>query len=49
MILAKVMGTVVSSHKEQRLEGLKFLILQNVDLDGQPTGGFVCCVAVPGR
>ncbi|MDO9548826.1 MAG: EutN/CcmL family microcompartment protein [Candidatus Marinimicrobia bacterium] len=41
MILAKVMGTVVSSHKEPRLEGLKFLILQNVDLDGQTTGGFV--------
>ena len=41
MILAKVMGTVVSSQKEQRLDGLKFLILQNVDLNGQPTGGFV--------
>jgi len=41
MILAKVIGTVVSSQKEQRLDGLKFLILQGVDLDGQPTGGFV--------
>jgi microcompartment protein CcmK/EutM len=41
MILAKVMGTVVSSQKEQRLEGLKFLILQNVDLEGQATGSFV--------
>jgi len=41
MILAKVIGTVVSSQKEQSLEGLKFLILQGVDLDGQPIGGFV--------
>lgn len=41
MILAKVMGTVVSSQKEQRLEGLKFLILQGVDMNGQPNGGFV--------
>ena len=41
MILAKVLGTVVASQKEASMEGLKFLTLQQVDLDGKPTGGFV--------
>jgi microcompartment protein CcmK/EutM len=41
MVLAKVVGTVVSTQKEQRIEGLKFLILQQVDLDAKSTGGFV--------
>lgn len=41
MNLAKVTGTVVSSRKEQSMEGLKFLILQQVNLDGKNDGGFV--------
>jgi len=41
MILAKVVGTVVSTQKEARLEGLKFLLLQQVDLDGNSSGAFV--------
>ena len=31
MVLAKVIGTVVSSHKEPRLEGIKFLLLEKID------------------
>ncbi|MDX9848284.1 MAG: EutN/CcmL family microcompartment protein [Tenuifilaceae bacterium] len=31
MILAKVVGTVVSSHKEQKMEGMKFLLLEKID------------------
>lgn len=41
MILAKVVGTVVASQKEPSMEGLKFLVLQQVGLDGQEAGGFV--------
>lgn len=41
MILAKVVGTVVSTHKEKSMEGLKFLVLQQVDLDGSDIRGFV--------
>ncbi len=41
MLLAKVVGTVVSTRKEASMDGLKFLLLQQVDLDGQPKGGFV--------
>jgi microcompartment protein CcmK/EutM len=31
MLLARVMGTVVSTRKEQRIEGIKFLLLEKVD------------------
>lgn len=41
MVLAKVVGTVVSTRKEQSMEGLKFLVLQQVNLDGKDHGGFV--------
>ncbi len=41
MNLAKVVGTVVSTRKEQSMEGLKFLVLQNVDLNGKPKDGFI--------
>ncbi len=41
MILAKVVGTVVATQKESSMDGLKFLTLQQVDLEGKATGGFV--------
>jgi microcompartment protein CcmK/EutM len=31
MVLAKVVGTVVSSHKAQKIEGIKFLLLEKID------------------
>lgn len=41
MTLAKVVGTVVSTRKEESMDGLKFLILQQVDLNGKIKDGFV--------
>jgi len=41
MILAKVVGTVVSTRKEESMEGLKFLILRQIDLQGKEKNGFV--------
>jgi len=38
MLLAEVVGTVVSTRKEQTLTGLKLLLLRAVDIDGKPTG-----------
>ncbi len=38
MLLAKVIGTVVASLKEESLEGLKFLLLSAVDVEGNPFG-----------
>jgi microcompartment protein CcmK/EutM len=31
MILAKVVGTVVSSHKAPKIDGIKFLLLEKID------------------
>ena len=41
MQLARVAGTVVASRKELRLEGLKFLLLEQLGTDNKPTGGYV--------
>ena len=48
MLLAKVLGTVVSTRKEQSLDGLKFLLLRQVDMDGKDSGGIVVAADVVG-
>lgn len=40
MILGKVVGTVVSTHKDPKLSGLKLLLVQSLTLDLQPTSTF---------
>jgi microcompartment protein CcmK/EutM len=40
MLLGKVVGTLVATRKESTLEGLKFLVLKQLDIDGQETGGY---------
>ena len=41
MTLGRVVGTVVATKKEQTLEGLRFMLVRLVDVEGQETGGFV--------
>ena len=41
MILAKVIGTIVSTQKESSMDGLKFLLLQQIDSEGKVKGGIV--------
>ncbi len=41
MKMARVLGTVVATQKEASLEGLKFLLLGDVDTQGTRTGGSV--------
>ena len=36
-----MVGTVVSTQKEKSMEGLKFLVLQQIDLEGNRKSGFV--------
>ena len=31
MVLARVVGTVVSSHKQVKMEGIKFLLVEKID------------------
>ena len=40
MLLGKVAGTLVASRKEASLSGLKFLVLKQLDLEGNETGGY---------
>lgn len=48
MFLAKVVGTVVSSQKEPSMNGLRFMLLQPVDVDGKPAGAHVVAVDAVG-
>ena len=41
MLLARIVGTVVATRKEQTLEGLRLMLVRFVDAEGQETGGFV--------
>lgn len=41
MILGKVVGTVVSTQKDEGLEGLKLLVVQQVELDLKMQRAFV--------
>ncbi|MAS35215.1 MAG: ethanolamine utilization protein EutN [Anaerolineaceae bacterium] len=41
MLLARVIGTVVASAKSERVEGLKMLIIQPLDVDGHASSGYV--------
>jgi len=41
VLFGKVMGTVVSSRKDEKLEGLKFQVLEVIDIYGKPTKNYV--------
>jgi ethanolamine utilization protein EutN len=44
MILARVVGTVVATRKDPRLEGKKLLIVKPVSPEGQDEAGYVVAV-----
>jgi len=44
MILARVVGTVVATRKDPRLEGKKLLILRLVSPEGKDEAGYVVAV-----
>ncbi|MEO6953023.1 MAG: EutN/CcmL family microcompartment protein [Polyangia bacterium] len=48
MVLGRVIGTVVSTRKEQELSGLKFLLVKACDADGKAQGGIVVAVDAVG-
>ena len=41
MLMGRVVGTVVSTRKEERLSGLRFLIVKEMDVDSNYTGKIV--------
>ena len=44
MILARVVGTVVATRKDPRLEGKKLLVVKPVSPEGQDEAGYVVAV-----
>lgn len=38
---AKIMGRVVATHKEENLQGVKLIILQPTDWEGNPLGDYL--------
>jgi microcompartment protein CcmK/EutM len=40
MLLGRVAGTLVATRKEPSLDGLKFLVLRQLDIEGNETGGY---------
>jgi microcompartment protein CcmK/EutM len=46
--LGLVVGTVVSTRKDPKLVGLKFLIVKNVDVEARPTGSYAVVVDTVG-
>ena len=41
MLLGQVIGTVGSTRKDPEIEGVKLLVVQQVDMDGHPSGATV--------
>lgn len=48
MLIARVIGTVVSTQKEPTLEGLRLLLCQPVNADGDKAGAVVVAVDAVG-
>ena len=44
MLLGKVAGTVVASRKEPLMEGMKLLLVRQIDVDDSETGSYVVAV-----
>jgi microcompartment protein CcmK/EutM len=48
MLLGRVIGTLVSTRKDEKLEGLKFLVLQRMNINAQLQDGYVIAVDAVG-
>jgi microcompartment protein CcmK/EutM len=48
MLLGKVVGTLVSTRKDEKLEGLKFLVVRQINVEGQDSANYVVAVDAVG-
>lgn len=44
MIIGRVVGTCVATQKDEKMEGMKLLVVQGADVHGKPSGGIVVAV-----
>ena len=48
MIIGRILGTVVSTQKDERLQGKKLLIVRPINLDGSDQSGYMVAVDTVG-
>jgi ethanolamine utilization protein EutN len=48
MIIGRILGTVVSTQKDERLQGKKLLIVRPINLDGSDQSGYLVAVDTVG-
>lgn len=48
MLIGKVVGTVVATRKDEKLDNLRFMVVKQVNVDGQEAGGYVVAVDAVG-
>lgn len=48
MLLGKVIGTVVATRKDEKMEGLKLLVVRQLSVDGQESANYVVAVDAVG-
>lgn len=48
MIIARILGTVVSTQKDERLHGKKLLLVKPINLDGTDQSGYIVAVDTVG-
>ena len=41
MLLGKVVGTLVATRKDEKLEGFRFLVVKRLDIENRETGDYV--------
>ena len=48
MLIGKVVGTVVATQKDERMEGLRLMVVRQVSVDGKETSSYVVAVDAVG-
>ena len=48
MLIGKVVGTVVATRKDEKLGNLRFMVVRQLSVDGNLTGGYVVAVDAVG-
>jgi microcompartment protein CcmK/EutM len=44
VLIGQIVGTIVSTKKDEKLSGLKFLVVKTLDTEGKATGSYVVAV-----
>jgi microcompartment protein CcmK/EutM len=48
MLLGKVVGTLVATRKDEKMEGLKFLVVRQISVDARESANYVVAVDAVG-